>query len=138
MMLVRKLQHIAPPHILAERMRAHPDYPNNSELKSHAVALTALNYKTPVRIMLGTWARARRYWCQLTGEVFSMTPEEILKRAREIENSDTSQGSERVLAKEVIRLRGLDIASLQRIQYNGWLKVMADTVRDALLKMEKL
>ena len=37
-------------------------------LLEHADALDALNINTPIPQVVGTWAKARRFWSELTGE----------------------------------------------------------------------
>lgn len=56
------------PPTLAERMRQHPQYSSNVQLVHHVHALEALGAQTPTREILGTWARARLFWRDLTGE----------------------------------------------------------------------
>lgn len=37
-------------------------------LTAHAEALGGINPETPVKALVGRWARARRCWCEITGE----------------------------------------------------------------------
>lgn len=37
-------------------------------LTAHAEALEGINPETPAKALVGRWARARRCWCEITGE----------------------------------------------------------------------
>lgn len=37
-------------------------------LIEHATALEGLTVETPIPKFVGTWAKARKFWCDLTGE----------------------------------------------------------------------
>lgn len=37
-------------------------------LTAHAEALEGINPETSVKALVGRWARARRCWCEITGE----------------------------------------------------------------------
>lgn len=59
---------------LAHRMRDRamqcrqvaPDL--SDQLLAHANALDAITLETPIPRVVGTWAKARKFWCDLTGE----------------------------------------------------------------------
>lgn len=38
------------------------------ELMAHADALDSLDMSTPIPTFVATWAKARKFWCDLTGE----------------------------------------------------------------------
>ena len=50
---------------LVERMRAHDQA---DEFAPHIEALESIDSWTPIIDLLGIWARARKAWCQVTGE----------------------------------------------------------------------
>ena len=54
---------------LAERMRAYAmEHPQHREiLIKHAKSLDEVD-TSDVKKLLGTWARARRIWCEISGE----------------------------------------------------------------------
>ena len=55
---------------LADRMReyaaTHPEV--LASFKAHADALDSITHETPIPKLVGIWARARRAWCEVTGE----------------------------------------------------------------------
>ena len=59
---------------LAHRMRDKAlqvrrlDWQLSDRLLEHANALEALDVTTPIPKLVGTWAKARKFWCDLTGE----------------------------------------------------------------------
>lgn len=55
-------------HTLAARIRQHALCTPGSDLERHAAALDTITASMPVREMVAIWARARKYWCKLTGE----------------------------------------------------------------------
>ena len=51
---------------ISRRLRLTDD--QREALTAHAEALEGIGPETPVKALVGRWARARRCWCEITGE----------------------------------------------------------------------